>query len=67
VDSIFIFCGNKKRHEEWAEEWSKTKGVFTEIKPICETLKQAEGEGEGVGVRNVRDGPDRDRDRDRDR
>jgi tetratricopeptide (TPR) repeat protein len=41
VDSIFIFCGNKKRHEEWVKEWSKIKGVFTEIKPICEALKQA--------------------------
>jgi tetratricopeptide (TPR) repeat protein len=41
VDSIFIFCGNKKRHEEWTKEWSKIKGVFTEIKPICEALKQA--------------------------
>jgi tetratricopeptide (TPR) repeat protein len=41
VDSVFIFCGNKKRHEEWTKEWSKIKGVFTEIKPICEALKQA--------------------------
>jgi Tfp pilus assembly protein PilF len=41
VDSIFIFCGNKKRHEQWTKEWSKVKGVFTEITPICEALKQA--------------------------
>jgi tetratricopeptide (TPR) repeat protein len=41
LDSIFIFCGNKKRHEEWTKEWSKIKGVFTEIKSICEALKQA--------------------------
>jgi tetratricopeptide (TPR) repeat protein len=41
VDSIFIFCGNKKRHEAWTKEWSKIKGVFTEIKPICEALRQA--------------------------
>jgi tetratricopeptide (TPR) repeat protein len=41
VDSIFIFCGNEKRQEEWTKEWSKIKGVFTEIKPICEALKQA--------------------------
>ena len=41
VDSIFIFCGNKKRHEQWTKEWSKIKGVFTEISPICEALKQA--------------------------
>jgi tetratricopeptide (TPR) repeat protein len=41
VDAIFIFCGNKKRHEQWAKKWSKVKGVFTEISPICEALKQA--------------------------
>jgi tetratricopeptide (TPR) repeat protein len=41
VDSIFIFCGNKKRHEQWTKQWSKVKGVFTEITPICEALKQA--------------------------
>jgi tetratricopeptide (TPR) repeat protein len=41
VDSIFIFGGNKEYHEQWAKQWSKIKGVFTEIKPICEALKQA--------------------------
>jgi tetratricopeptide (TPR) repeat protein len=41
VDSIFISCSNKKYHEQWAKEWSKIKGVFTEIAPICEALKQA--------------------------
>jgi tetratricopeptide (TPR) repeat protein len=41
VDSIFIFCGNKKYHEQWAKEWPKIKGVFTEIAPICNALKQA--------------------------
>jgi tetratricopeptide (TPR) repeat protein len=40
VDSIFIFCGNKKNYEKWAKDWSKIKGIFTEIKPICEALKQ---------------------------
>ena len=41
VDSVFIFCGDKKRHEEWTKEWPKIHGVFTDIKPICEALKQA--------------------------
>jgi hypothetical protein len=41
VDSIFIFCGNRQRHEEWAKEWPKIKGVFTEISPICKALKGA--------------------------
>ena len=41
IDSIFIFCGNKTYHEEWAKKWPKIKGVFTEIKPICNALKEA--------------------------
>jgi tetratricopeptide (TPR) repeat protein len=41
VDSIFIFCGNRKYHEQWAKDWPKIKGVFTEISPICEALKMA--------------------------
>ena len=41
VDSIFIFCSNKKYHEGWAKEWPKIKGVFTEIGSICEALKKA--------------------------
>ncbi|CAF0822971.1 unnamed protein product [Adineta steineri] len=41
VDSIFIFCGNKKLHEQWAKDWPKIKGVFTDITPLCEALKKA--------------------------
>lgn len=41
VDSIFIFCRNKEYHEVWANRWSKIKGVFTEITPICDALKRA--------------------------
>ena len=41
VDSIFIFCRNKEYHEAWANDWSKIKGVFTNIGPICTALKQA--------------------------
>ncbi|CAF0971087.1 unnamed protein product [Adineta steineri] len=41
VDSIFIFCGNTKYHEQWAKDWPKIKGVFTDITPICQALKEA--------------------------
>jgi tetratricopeptide (TPR) repeat protein len=41
VDSIFIFFSDKKNHEQWVKDWSKIKGVFTEITPICEALKVA--------------------------
>ncbi|CAF4698849.1 unnamed protein product, partial [Rotaria socialis] len=40
VDAIYIFCGNKTRHESWAKEWPKIRGVFTSIEPICESLKK---------------------------
>ncbi|CAF2071001.1 unnamed protein product [Rotaria magnacalcarata] len=40
VDAIYIFCGNKAPHEPWAKDWSKIRGVFTSIKPICESLKK---------------------------
>ncbi|CAF0889357.1 unnamed protein product [Adineta steineri] len=41
IDSIFIFCGNRKRHEQWTKDWPKIKGVFTDITSICEALKSA--------------------------
>ncbi|CAF4251888.1 unnamed protein product, partial [Adineta steineri] len=41
VDSIFIFCGNKIYREQWTKDWPKIKGVFTDITPIWEALKEA--------------------------
>jgi tetratricopeptide (TPR) repeat protein len=41
VDSIFIFCQDEKYHQKWAKDWTKIKGVFTNITLICEALKQA--------------------------
>ncbi|CAF0976087.1 unnamed protein product [Adineta steineri] len=41
VDTIFIFCKNQEWHKQWAREWPKIKGVFTDITSICEALKQA--------------------------
>jgi hypothetical protein len=40
LDSVYIFCQNKLKHEEWAKDWSKVKGVFTQISEICTALKQ---------------------------
>jgi len=40
-DAIYIFCGNKSPHEQWVKEWAKIKGVYTNIKPICEALELA--------------------------
>ena len=41
VDSIFIFCSNKQFHEQWTKQWPKIKGVHTDIKSICDALKQS--------------------------
>ena len=43
VQSVYIFCGNKAIHEEWASKMPKVKGVFTEIESICKAL-QIDGE-----------------------
>ncbi|CAF3986103.1 unnamed protein product [Adineta steineri] len=32
---------NKTQHEQWTQQWCKIKGVFTDITPICEVLRQA--------------------------
>ncbi|CAF1307243.1 unnamed protein product [Adineta steineri] len=41
IDSMFIVCDNQKQHEQWAKDWPKIKGVFTNITSICEALKEA--------------------------
>ncbi|CAF4429227.1 unnamed protein product [Rotaria sp. Silwood2] len=41
LDAIYIFCGNKQRHEVWAKNWPKIKGVHTTIKSICKKLEIA--------------------------
>lgn len=41
ISAIYIFCGNKARHETWAKQWSKINGIFTDIQSICQALKQA--------------------------
>jgi tetratricopeptide (TPR) repeat protein len=40
VSSVYIVCENKASHEKWAQQWSKLKGVYTDITPIYEALKQ---------------------------
>ncbi|UJR18233.1 hypothetical protein I4U23_005133 [Adineta vaga] len=40
IDSIYIFCDNKTKHEQWTKDWKKVKGVFTDIPSLCEALQQ---------------------------
>lgn len=39
LDSIYIFCSHKAKHEIWVKQFQKVKGVFTSIDPICVLLK----------------------------
>lgn len=51
VDSIFIFCSDQAKHEQWAKDWSKIKSVSTDIKTICEALKEAAKQCEQNSIR----------------
>ena len=46
IDSIFVFCGNKDFHKQWAKNWSKIKGVFTEISDLCTAVEHVVEEDE---------------------
>lgn len=41
LDSIYVFAEENSICKEWFNEWSKVKGVFTEIAHICQSLEQA--------------------------
>jgi hypothetical protein len=41
VSRVYILCKNKCRYEKWALQWSKVKGLFTDITSICEAVKLA--------------------------
>ncbi|CAF3950502.1 unnamed protein product [Adineta steineri] len=40
LDSIYILCGDKGKHQKWAKQWAKIKGIFTQIPSIYEVLKE---------------------------
>ena len=56
IDAIYIFCGDKRRHEEWTKSWSKIKGVYTQIDSICEALQLAvkQCNQDSIGISFVR-------------
>jgi tetratricopeptide (TPR) repeat protein len=41
VSCVYILCKNKSQYAQWALQWSKVKGVFTDITPICKAVRQA--------------------------
>ena len=40
LHSIYIFCCSQIKHEQWTKNWSKIRGVFTQIAPICHSLRE---------------------------
>ncbi|CAF4258785.1 unnamed protein product, partial [Rotaria sordida] len=39
LETIYVFCDNEAYHEEWTKTVSKVKGVYTDIKSICQALE----------------------------
>ncbi|CAF1333816.1 unnamed protein product [Rotaria sordida] len=39
LETIYVFCDNESYHEEWTKTVSKVKGVYTDIKSICQALE----------------------------
>jgi len=39
LELVYVFCGNRTYHEQWAKKIPKIKGVYTKIEAICESLK----------------------------
>ena len=40
IDTIFVFCGSKARHEKWAKAYLKINGLYTDIKDLCNAVKK---------------------------
>ncbi|CAF1179973.1 unnamed protein product, partial [Rotaria sordida] len=39
IYSIYLFCQKREKYEEWAKHWSKVKGIYTEITPLCDSVR----------------------------
>ncbi|CAF4110722.1 unnamed protein product, partial [Rotaria sordida] len=38
--SIYIYCRQPSKYEEWAKDWPKVKSIVTEITSICNSVQQ---------------------------
>ncbi|CAF4587027.1 unnamed protein product [Rotaria socialis] len=40
IDSVFIFCMKKERHEHLLNEYSKIIGIYVELDDLCQSIKE---------------------------
>jgi hypothetical protein len=40
IDSIYVYCSSKSKHEKWAKKEKNVKGIFTNIEPIYDALRR---------------------------
>ncbi|CAF4961017.1 unnamed protein product, partial [Rotaria sp. Silwood1] len=55
LHSVYIFCRKQEKYEEWAKNWSKVKGVFTEITSVCDVVRQSarQCDQDDIGITGV--------------
>ena len=42
IYTIYIFCHEQSKYEKWAtKEWSKVRGIYTDIDSVCASLRQS--------------------------
>ena len=40
LDSIYVFCSNKEKPQQWSGQFPEVRGVYTSITPVCEQLSK---------------------------
>lgn len=59
LDSIYVISTEEEIDTQWTQKWRKVKGVFTNIKRMCESLKQdikrCERDSEPISVLSLSD------------
>jgi hypothetical protein len=35
IDSIYVFCSNKEKHENWIGDFPEVRGLYTSVAPLC--------------------------------
>ncbi|CAF1354870.1 unnamed protein product [Rotaria sp. Silwood1] len=55
LHSIYVFCRQQEKCEEWAKDWSKVKGIFTAITSLCDMVRQSarQCDQDGIGITGV--------------